>query len=257
MLIAMSAGPIFPHLILLFRKQASMRHLLLCLSFAASFILGSSQLLAQSAPRDEPKILAIGDSLMAWHLVSKNSVADAAAKTLGEPVQSRAMGGAKIIHSLPLTGALGMKISRQFQDKSWDWVIMTGGGNDLFLGCGCGNCDRRMMRMIAPNGAAGEIPSLVSKIRNTGAKVVYIGYLRSPGVDSVIDECRAHGDELEERLANMAKRDSGVYFVPLDDMVGEGDRSMHGADMIHPSRKASALIGARVANVIQRADKSR
>jgi hypothetical protein len=243
--------------ITLFRKQVSMRHLLLCLSFTASFILGSSQLLAQSAPRDEPKILAIGDSLMAWHLVSKNSVADAAAKSLGEPVRSRAMGGAKIIHPLPLTGAFGMKISKQFVDKPWDWVIMNGGGNDLFLGCGCGNCDRRMMRMIAPDGNAGEIPALVSKIRATGARVVYIGYLRSPGVDSPVDECRAHGDELETRLANMAKRDSGVYFVPLDDMVRDGDRSMHGVDMIHPSRKASALIGGRVAKVIQRADESR
>jgi hypothetical protein len=210
-----------------------------------------------AAPSNDAKILAMGDSLMAWHLVSKNSIADAAAKSLGEPVRSRAMGGAKIIHPLPLTGALGMKISRQFEDKSWDWVIMNGGGNDLFLGCGCGKCDRRMMRMIAPNGSAGEIPALVSKIRATGARVVYIGYLRSPGVDSAIDECRAHGDELETRLANMAKHDSGVYFVPLDDMVGNGDRSMHGADMVHPSRKASALIGARVAKVIQRADKSR
>ena len=175
-----------------------------CVFFSQSFmpsVLAAQHIKASSEPA---KILAIGDSLMAWHLISQTSISDAVATKLGEPVLSRAVAGAKIIHGLPISGALGLKISKQFRDESWDWVIMNGGGNDLFLGCGCGKCDRRMSRMISPNGAAGDIPSLVHKIRQTGARIVYIGYLRSPGVASVIDECRAHGNELEGRLARMA-----------------------------------------------------
>ncbi|WP_246002389.1 SGNH/GDSL hydrolase family protein [Pacificibacter maritimus] len=214
------------------------------------------------AVQAESRILAIGDSLMAWHMASGASIADAAAEVLGEPVINKSVGGAKIIHALPITGALGMKIASQFSNASkrfgpQDWVIMNGGGNDLFLGCGCNACDRRMARMINPEGAAGEIPRLVSQIRQTGARVVYIGYLRSPGVDSLIDACLPMGNELEARLALMAKRDSGVHFLSLDGFTASGDRSMHGADMIHPSRKASKIIGENIARLIQKADKTR
>lgn len=209
------------------------------------------------AAQDTSKILAIGDSLMAWHGVSGQSIADIVAKQLGEPVINNSVGGAKIIHALPITGALGMRIDSQFQPKGWDWVIMTGGGNDLFLGCGCKACDRRMSRMIDPTGQTGDIPKLIARIRATGARVVYIGYLRSPGVDSVIDVCLPFGNTLEERITNMAQRDSGVTFLSLADLTPDGDRSMHGLDMIHPSVKASRLIGTQVARIIQKADKSR
>lgn len=236
----------------------------LCVFIAGLCIPHVAQSQSQSesqARQAESKILAIGDSLMAWHSASGASIADAVGKALNEPVLNRAMGGAKIIHALPVSGALGFKISAQFSTgqnaTAKDWVIMTGGGNDLFLGCGCNKCDRRIQRMIDPKGQSGEIPKLIAKIRQTGARVVYVGYLRSPGVESVIDVCLPFGNELEARIAAMAARDEGVFFMSLEGLTQNGDKSMHGVDMIHPSRKASNVIGQRVADIIKKADKAR
>ncbi|MFK7743622.1 MAG: SGNH/GDSL hydrolase family protein [Roseobacter sp.] len=193
----------------------------------------------------------MGDSMLAWHGGAKNAVSDAVEDLLGEPVVDRSVIGARMFYNLPISGALGMNISKQYRSADWDWVIMNGGGNDLWFGCGCKECDKRMTRMISPDGTSGSVVTLVNDIRKTGARVVYVGYLRSPGVGSMIEHCREEGDEYERRLALMAAADRGVFFVSLADLVPHGDRSYHSFDMIHPSVKASREIGARIAAVIR------
>ena len=106
--------------------------------------------------------------------------------------------------------------------------------------------------MISPDGTKGAIPRLVAKLRKSNARVVYSGYLRSPGASSPIESCRDEGDELDARLARMAKRDKGVWFVSMADIVPPGDRSFHAADMVHPSRKGSAAAAQRIAKVISK-----
>ena len=78
--------------------------LLLFLSATSAFAADSPETTMPQGPR----ILTLGDSMIAWHSVSKNSIADALAETLGEPVENRAIGGARIIYGLPITGAMGM-----------------------------------------------------------------------------------------------------------------------------------------------------
>ncbi len=198
-----------------------------------------------------PRILAMGDSLLAWHQLSGRSIADAVARKLGEPVTDRSVSGARILYKLPISGSMGMNISKQYKSGNWDWIILNGGGNDLWLGCGCFRCDRKINKMISDNGQRGKIPKLVSKLRETGAKVIYVGYMRSPGVGSPIDHCRNEGDELESRIDAYAQKDDGVYFLSLADLVPSGDRSYHAMDMIHPSIKASRVIGGLVAKIIK------
>ncbi len=207
-----------------------------------------------SAQEKPARILAMGDSLMAWHNISGRSIAHSVAKDLKEPVVNRSIGGARVLYGLPITGAMGMKIANQYSPGDWEWVILNGGGNDLWLGCGCGACDTRMNRMISQDGTSGQIPKTVTEIRSSGAQVVYIGYLRSPGVGSIIEGCKDEGDELEKRVAQAAKLDKGFHFVSLQDLVPYGDRSYHGIDMIHPSVKASSEIGRRVSKVIKAND---
>ena len=205
------------------------------------------------AARDyRSRILTMGDSLLASHSASGRAVSNAVSKVLGEKVIDRSVGGARIIYGLPITGAMGLKIGKQYRAGKWDWIILNGGGNDLWFGCGCNKCDRKINRLISGNGRGGEIPRLVSKLRQTGARVIYVGYLRSPGVGSLIESCRDDGDELERRIGAMAKTDKGVYFLSLAKMVPFGDRSYHGFDMIHPSLKASREIGKRIAKIIRR-----
>jgi len=211
-------------------------------------------LLGAPALAEAPRVLVIGDSLLAWHSVSGTSVADRLAVLTGAEVRDRSVGGARMIYNLPVTGALGLSIPKQFhkadREAGWDWIVVNGGGNDLWFGCGCQKCDRKLGKLISEDGQRGAIPKLVERLRAGGARVLWIGYLRSPGVDSPIDSCRDEGDILEGRIATLAETREDMVFLSIADMVPEGNRSFHGIDMIHPSRKASLEIARRIARVI-------
>ncbi|SFM02526.1 SGNH/GDSL hydrolase family protein [Shimia aestuarii] len=233
-----------------------MKFTLSLLAAAVLFLAGCSETVTRSqvdnvSRADGPRILAMGDSLMAWHGVTERSITHSLANELGEPVLNRSIGGARIIYGLPISGSMGMKIANQYKEGNWDWIVLNGGGNDLWLGCGCVACDPKIERMISEDGRKGAIPHLVDSLRKTGANIVYVGYLRSPGVWSPIEECRDDGDKLEARIEKLAEILPNVHFVSLKDLVPHGDRSYHGADMIHPSLKASREIGKRVAAVIK------
>ena len=215
---------------------------------AIAFCITASTASAQN----EPRILAMGDSFFAGHKAQNKAVPNVLAKLLNEPVHNRAVPWAWIIYKLPISGSLGLKIERQYRPGNWDWIVLNGGGNDLLLGCGCNRCGARLSKMISPDGTKGAIPRLVAKLRKSNARVVYSGYLRSPGASSPIESCRDEGDKLDARLARMAKRDKGVWFVSMADIVPRGDRSFHGADMVHPSRKGSAAAAQRIAKVISK-----
>jgi len=199
---------------------------------------------------ENARILAMGDSLMAWNSISRKSISDTVAETLGEPVVNRSVSAARIIYHLPVSGSAGMNIRKQYKAGNWDWIIVNGGGNDLWLGCGCFACDRKLDKLISKDGRKGAIPGMLSQFRQTGAKVIYVGYLRSPGVGSAIEHCREEGDILEQRITRLAEIDSGIYFLSLRDLVPHGDRSYHAIDMIHPSIKASSAIGNKIADII-------
>lgn len=204
-----------------------------------------------TASETRSRILTMGDSLLATHSFSGRAVSNAVSKALNEVVTDRSVSGARIIYRLPITGAMGMKIAKQYRPGKWDWVILNGGGNDLWFGCGCHKCERKINQLISGNGRNGKIPQLVKTIRKTGARVIYVGYLRSPGRNSPIESCKDEGNELERRIDVMAKADDGIYFLSLAEMVPFGDRSYHAFDMVHPSLKASREIGKRIAAIIR------
>ena len=216
----------------------------------AALILNTSQF--SPALADPLRILVMGDSFMTSNGSAGSAVPTLLRRTLNANVHSRAVTGARFVYRLPITGALGMNITKQYRPGPWDFVVMNGGGNDLWMGCGCTRCRKRLNRLISPDGRKGEIPSAVSKARKSGAKVIYVGYLRSPGLGSPIEHCRKVGDALEARINVMAKQDIGVSFVSLADMVPHGDRSFHAADMIHPSPKGSTAATMRIAQTIRK-----
>lgn len=198
-----------------------------------------------------PSVLVMGDSLMSANRLNGGSVAKALGKELGAKVKDHSLPGARYFYILPVSGSAGMRIEAQFRGGPWDYVVMNGGGNDLLFGCGCGACKRMMDRLVSADGRAGAIPKLVSEIRATGAKVIYTGYLRTPGVTSPVEGCGPLGDKMDRRLAAMAKHDEGVTFVRLADLVKtDGDTSFHGSDLIHPSVKGSRAIATRVLGLI-------
>ncbi|MEJ6708004.1 MAG: SGNH/GDSL hydrolase family protein [Amylibacter sp.] len=191
--------------------------------------------------------------MLAAHRISGRAVSNSIERSTGLNVRANSVLGARIIYNLPISGSLGLNIGKQFRKGDWDWVIMNRGGNDLWLGCGCSKCDRNLIKLVSKGGSSkGATPKLIKKIRATGAKVIYVGYLRSPGARSPIEHCRDEGDDLEKRVKPYADTDAGVFHVSIRDLVPSGDRSFHGADMIHPSIKGSREIGKRVAKVINK-----
>ncbi|MDO9525849.1 MAG: SGNH/GDSL hydrolase family protein [Gemmobacter sp.] len=218
------------------------------MSLAALLMLFGCGEAVTSAP--DARILLLGDSMMASGRGNNRAVADAIETELREEVVDRSVVGARYFYYMPITGLAGLNLTAQFRQGKWDWIVLNGGGNDLLFGCGCWRCDWQIDRLISDDGLSGAIPKFVSKLRATGAQVVYVGYLRNPGIKTPIKGCGPAGNELDRRLTIMDGLDPGLHFLPMSDLVPEGDTSYHLEDLIHPSPKGSAGIGKRVAQRI-------
>jgi len=205
---------------------------------------------AHAGGQTGPRILVMGDSLFAMHKLAGGAVGTRLRAVLDAHLVDNSMGGARYLYRLPISGALGLNISKQYRRGDWDWVVLGGGGNDLWLGCGCNRCERKMDRMISRDGRRGVIPGLASRARQDGAQVLLVGYMRTPGNGSPIEHCADEGDTLDARLARLAGLDAGVHFLPLSEMVPHGDLSYHAVDRIHPSFKGSRAIARRIARLI-------
>lgn len=196
----------------------------------------------------QSRVLVVGDSLLASNRSVGGSVAQVLASKYGAEVRDLSTPGAGYFFGLPLLSGAELRVPAQVRNMKWDYVVMSGGGNDLLFGCGCGACEAVMERLVSKDGRRGVIPTVVAQVRGRGARVIYLGYLRTPGLTSPVEHCGPLGDEMDQRLMRMAARDRGVSFVALDDLVvREGDRSYHAIDLVHPSAKGSAAIADRVA----------
>ena len=184
-----------------------------------------------SAFADNPRILTIGDSMLVWNF--RNSIPQQLDRMTNASVTNRAAIGATMLSG---------EISRQFYESDWDIVIVNGGGNDLLFGCGCLACDRTLNSLISEDGRSGAIVDLLTTIKQTVPRVIYVGYLRSPGVGSAIEHCADEGNELEGRIHDFMAANDGMDFVSLTWIVPDGDRSFHSFDMIHPSSHGSRVI---------------
>jgi hypothetical protein len=205
---------------------------------------------ANAGGQGGPRILMMGDSLFAMHKLAGGSVGARLRAALDVPVVDNSIAVARYFYRLPITGAMGLDIARQYRRGGWDWVVLNGGGNDLWFGCGCSRCERRIDRMISADGWRGVIPGLVSRARQDGAQVLLVGYMRTPGKGSPIEHCADEGAAIEARMARLAGLDAGVHFLSLAGMVPRGDLSYHAMDRIHPSFKGSREIAQRIARLI-------
>ncbi|RUS60980.1 SGNH/GDSL hydrolase family protein [Pseudorhodobacter sp. E13] len=197
------------------------------------------------------RILLMGDSMMASNAVGGNTVANGIEALLGEEVIDRSVSGAKYFYYLPISGAAGLRLDAQYRPGPWEWVVLNGGGNDLLFGGGCGASTTQLDRLITPDGRHGAIPAFVANIRASGARVLYVGYLRNPGMATPIKSCGPAGNELDRRLTKMADLNSGVDFIAMADLVPFKDPSYHQLDRIHPSPKGSRAIAKRIVERIK------
>lgn len=221
---------------------------MLAIAISAISLVGCGEAVMRS---DHARILALGDSMFAWNKLTNNAIPDVLETELGEEVVDRSAIAARFLYDLPISGAMGLNISKQYRSGNWDWVVINGGGNDLWFGCGCRDCDGTIDGLISRDGRAGRIPALVSRIRSEGARVVFVGYLHSPGSYSIIDHCKSEDIEFENRIADLADRTDGLFYLNVSGLVREGDLSYHSVDRIHPSVKGSRIVASMIADVIR------
>lgn len=196
----------------------------------------------------------MGDSLLAWNGGRGQSIPDEVERLTGRPVIDRSVIGTRILPAWTPAGLVHGTIGAQYLPGNWEWILLNGGGNDLWWGCGCTRCAARIDELISQDGRDGAVPALVARLRATGARVVWIGYLPLPGRKSPVDFCDAIGREYEARIARMAARDNGVFMLSNRDLVPARDLGYHALDRVHPSPRGSAAIAARVARILREAE---
>ena len=198
-----------------------------------------------AAPPSDDAILAIGDSVMAWN--GNRGIPEVVAATLGRPVVDRARSGAHVTNPNAALAALGFDVARQFTGGDWDWVILTGGGNDLRGACGTAEAGAVRDGLIGPD-LTGDIPALIIRIRATGAKVAFVGYYDgADGAPTGFTPCQPEFDVMNARLAALAARDPGLVFLDAGEVIDTSDPGLYARDRIHPSPRGATAIGTALA----------
>eukprot|EP00919_Chromeraceae_sp_WS-2016_P041485 GHVR01098889.1.p1 GENE.GHVR01098889.1~~GHVR01098889.1.p1 ORF type:complete len:238 (-),score=52.63 GHVR01098889.1:39-752(-) len=201
-------------------------------------------------PKGGGDILVIGDSVMAWNGSNDQAIPDAMATALDRDVISKAVPGAQFSNDSTLLSAVGFDIQDQYPGGRWNWIIVNGGANDLgFNDCKCGASTPVVDTLIGADAASGEVPAFLSRLRSSGAQVMWMGYYAGNGKGS-FEGCRDDLVLLERRIARFAAQTPGVTFLDSELVIDRNDPSLFASDNTHPSPKASALIGAYLAKGI-------
>jgi len=69
----------------------------------------------------------MGDSFMTSNASARQSVPHMLSDLLQTRAKSKAVSGTRHLYALPITGALGLNISRQYRSGRWEYVVMNGG----------------------------------------------------------------------------------------------------------------------------------
>ncbi|MDP7110966.1 MAG: SGNH/GDSL hydrolase family protein [Myxococcota bacterium] len=204
----------------------------------------------------EPTHLAVGDSITASNKDVCQSLACHAGIALGVHVQNNAIGGTR----LSSDGDDPDDIPNQYEPgHPWEWVIVTGGGNDMRGECGCSVeghdpavCEQKLDELADPASGTGDMFDLIDLVQADGARVAIVGYYQFPD-DSMgnFDGCNVYGGQLNERYREIADADPDVTFVETAAAI---DFDTHPEyflwDHVHPSAEGSLVIGNLVAAAI-------
>ncbi|GGL56731.1 SGNH/GDSL hydrolase family protein [Wenxinia marina] len=206
--------------------------------------------LSCAGPARADGLLAIGDSLLSIHAEAGASVPDVVASELGMEVENRAVSGT-VFGALPIALPDEAVIGTQWIGGDWDWVLLSGGANDIALGCGCLiGCGRVLGRLISEDGTHGLVPDLAADVRGTGAGLAVVLYAPPGGPGTGFDACLPLLDAYRERLDALAAADPGIRVIDAGTVIARGQTDLYEPDLIHPSPEGAARLGRLVADVI-------
>ncbi|MCK0167876.1 SGNH/GDSL hydrolase family protein [Jannaschia sp. S6380] len=204
---------------------------------------------AAAGPRSDDAILAIGDSVMAWN--GARGIPEALEAAIDRPVTDASQSLAQLTNPNDLAGLAGFDISEQFRGDGWDWVVITGGGNDIRDACRTPAEAQVLDTIISPD-LDGDLPDLIARIRATGANAAFVGYYDGAAAEPTgFTPCQPAFDRMNARLARLAARDPGFLFLDAGDVIDPRDTGLYAPDLVHPSPRGSALIGTALARAIR------
>jgi len=195
---------------------------------------------------NESGLLAIGDSYLAWHAEEELSIPHVAAEKLGSEISNWAISGSHMREN-----AEEQHIPSQYENGAWDWVIISGGGNDLNDSCECGVCDDVLDELVTTAGTSGLVSSLTESIMHDGHKVILLGYYQLPTDAEGFDNCNEVLPLLHERYQALADQHENLWFVDAGQVVSPEEREQYDDDGVHPSVSGAHTIGTYLAEQIR------
>jgi acyl-CoA thioesterase I len=206
---------------------------------------------------EEASILAVGDSIMAMNGQICQGVAGHAALASNRFVVDHSVGGRRLDHADSDDDIIG-----QYEPGPWEWVVMTGGGNDMIQECGCNveghdeqGCWDTLDSLLDPEAGTGEILDFLAMVRAdeaNAATVLLLGYYDFTEHSMAnFDGCNAYLPELNARYEALAAQEDDLVFLSTSELM---DLDAHPEriwiDGIHPSVEGSAALGTLVAETI-------
>ena len=204
--------------------------------------------LANAASADPVRILAIGDSILAWHKWTGRDIPSVMGRALDGEVVNDAVAGARFSNRSGVGRAVGFDIRAQYTSGSWDVVVMNGGANDMLSDCKCARCDTVLDELITPN-LRGEVPAFITRVLADGGRVIWMGYYASARLGP-FDGCRPYLVEYDARIARLAAKTANLTFVDSEDVVDPQNRRHFAFDGIHPSALGARRIGTYLARTV-------
>ncbi|WP_299704825.1 SGNH/GDSL hydrolase family protein [uncultured Tateyamaria sp.] len=207
-------------------------------------------MLAGAASAEPLRVLAIGDSILAWHKWTGRDIPSVMGDLLDARVENDAVAGARFSNDSSLGRAAGFDVRAQFRSGAWDVILINGGANDFLSDCRCQACDAVLDGLIAPD-LTGEVPAFLAQLRQTGAQVIWMGYYASAR-SGQFTGCRPYLVEYDARLARLAAATPGLRFVDSEDVMDPSERRLYAFDGIHPSPSGARRIGTYLAQSLTR-----
>ena len=196
-----------------------------------------------TTPVYSQNIIVIGDSIMDWN--GPNSIPAQLSQELGLPVDDRSVAGAQISSSF-WERAQGLDIRAQLDGDRSDILVMTGGGNDLALACGCAeDCDEEVDVLLSRDGS-GELGDFLQDVVADGTQIFVLEYALPPSGGNEFTGCVPDLHVLSERIDAMP----GVTHVPVRHKIDPTDFSFYDEDRIHPSVKGASVMAELLAAAI-------
>lgn len=191
------------------------------------------------------RVLAIGDSVMAWHKWTGRDIPSVMGDLVDAQVENDAVAGSRFSNASAFGRAVGFDVRAQYRAGPWDVILINGGANDFLNDCSCRACDGVLDGLIGAD-LSGEVPAFLQRLQQTGARVIWMGYYASAR-SGQFTGCRPYLVEYDARLARFAAATPGVDFIDSEDVIDPSDRSLFAFDGIHPSPSGARRIGTYLA----------